>query len=79
MIKYTDVGNDIEQGIGERGTELPAPPGVPQPASSLNSIPLGILLRLHHRGLTDHSLHFQPPSSLWRMVVEGMGLKVPSF
>ena len=57
MIKYTDVGNDIEQGIGERGTELPAPPGVPQPGSSLDSMLLEFLWRLHLIGVIHHELN----------------------
>ena len=37
----------------------------------------GFLWRLHHMGMMDHKIHFQPLSPLWRMGEEG--LKIPSI
>lgn len=60
----------------ERGMELPHPlqgttltalPCVQQPGSSLNPILLGFLYRLHHGGMMDCWLNFQPTSQLWKI------------
>ena len=58
-----------------RHVTVPAPAYVCQPTSSLNPILLGFLQRLHHKGIMDPSLQFQPFSLLKRMGSAAENLK----
>ena len=76
------TGQDMWEGVQDfhalsGHTTSAAPPCVQQPRSSSNLKLRGFLWRLHHMGMMDHKIHFQPLSPLWRMGEEG--LKIPSI
>ena len=82
MIKETGEHQEGNNAIGwsileEAWRSMPslgAPVSQNIPGSSLNPILLRFLWRLHHKGMIDHQLHFQPFPPFKRK-----GLKIPSF